>query len=200
MRSYVIGFTFFSRSRGTRAASAATPPVGEVRVDRTPTHRIATFVPLETIGSTVDKEPAGSIPRLYSKSNVRAILDSGIGWLSYRLFTELSSQDWHWNPSGRFSAGDAGYWTSGASASRAPIADSFGYRLAHRGSTSDQGNNADYSRLDDGVRGTYWKSDPYLTHAFTGESDAAHPQWVVVEFEKPRLRQRRPHRVGRTVR
>ena len=34
---------------------------------------------------------------------------------------------------------------------------------------------------------TYWKSNPYLTSNFTGESDALHPQWVVVDLkaEKP---------------
>jgi hypothetical protein len=34
---------------------------------------------------------------------------------------------------------------------------------------------------------TYWKSNPYLTSRFTGESDSLHPQWVVVDLnrEKP---------------
>ena len=34
---------------------------------------------------------------------------------------------------------------------------------------------------------SYWKSNPYLTSKFTGESDALHPQWVVVDLkaEKP---------------
>jgi hypothetical protein len=34
---------------------------------------------------------------------------------------------------------------------------------------------------------TYWKSNPYLTSRFTGESDTQHPQWVVVDLkaEKP---------------
>ncbi len=109
------------------------------------------------------------------------MLQPGFGWLSYRLFTELSSQDWHWNPAGAFSAGNAGYWTSSA-VPGAPIADSFGYRLPHRGSTTDQGNNADYSRIDDGDPKTYWKSNPYLTSAFTGESEALHPQWVVADL------------------
>ena len=30
---------------------------------------------------------------------------------------------------------------------------------------------------------TYWKSNPYLTSKFTGESDAKHPQWVVVDLK-----------------
>jgi hypothetical protein len=167
------------------AASAhAPPPAGIVRVDVTPSHRIQTFRPLEALGSTVDKEPAGSIPRLYSKQNVQQMLGAGWGWLSYRLFTELSVQDWHWNPAGAFSAGDRGYWTSSASTASPLIADSFGYRLPHRGNESDQGNNEDYSRLDDGDLHTYWKSDPYLSHRYTGDPDADHPQWVVVDLGK----------------
>lgn len=155
---------------------------GLVRVDAAAAHRIQTIRTIDAIGSTVDKEPAGSIPRLYSASNVRAINDAGLGWLSYRLFTELVDQDWHWNPAGSFSAGDRGYWTSDASTAARPLADSFGYRLPHRGNTSDQGASEDYSRLDDGDLQTYWKSDPYLTGAFTGDPDRTHPQWIVVDL------------------
>jgi hypothetical protein len=153
-----------------------------VTVDTTSEHRVQTLRPQLAIGSTVDKEPAGSIPALYSKANVNAMLAAGLGWLSYRLFTELSDQDWHWNPVGTFSDGQHGYWTSSASTDTPAISDSFGYRLPHRGNTTDQGNNEDYSRLDDGDLQSYWKSDPYLTSAFTGESDALHPQWVVVDL------------------
>jgi hypothetical protein len=34
---------------------------------------------------------------------------------------------------------------------------------------------------------TYWKSNPYLTSKFTGESDSVHPHWVVMDLkaEKP---------------
>ncbi len=153
-----------------------------VRVDAAPAHRVQIIHPLEALGSTVDKEPAGSIPRLYSKTNVDQMLDAGWGWLSYRLFTELSDQDWHWNPLGSFSAGDRGYWTSSASIASPVITDSFGYRLPMRGNESDQGNNEDYSRLDDGDEHTYWKSDPYLAQPYTGDPDAAHPQWIVVDL------------------
>jgi len=110
------------------------------------------------------------------------MLEAGFGWLSYRLFTELSVQDWHWNPAGTFSQRDRGYWIGSASTRAQPIANSYGYRLEHRGNSTDQGNNEAYSRLDDGDPHTYWKSDPYLTHAYTGESDALHPQWVVVDL------------------
>src|ERR1700736_1821696 len=171
---------------GERRAAATQPIVDLVVVDVTPAHKIQTLSPQRAIGSTVDKEDAGSIPALYSKHNVRVMLDSGLGWLSYRLYTELSDQDWHWNPIGTFSARDSGYWTSSASTHSPSISDSFGYRLPHRGNTTDQGNNESYSRVDDGDPATYWKSDPYLPHLFTGDPDEMHPQWVVIDLEQPR--------------
>jgi hypothetical protein len=50
--------------------------------------------------------------------------------------------------------------------------------------TMDQGNNdsADYSRLTDNDPDTFWKSNPYLDHYFTGEENALHPQWIVIDF------------------
>ena len=54
---------------------------------------------------------------------------------------------------------------------------------AARGFTRNDGtDNAGFSRLTDGDLNTYWKSNPYLTQHFTGESDSLHPQWVVVDL------------------
>ncbi|MDP9024056.1 MAG: discoidin domain-containing protein [Candidatus Eremiobacteraeota bacterium] len=144
-------------------------------------HPLRTVQPQLALGHTVDKEPAGSIPSLYSRHNVAQVLEAGWGWLSYRLFTELTVEDWHWNPRGHFSANGGGYWTSDASIARAPIADSFGYRLPHSGFTSDQGASEGYSRMTDGDARTYWKSNPYLSEGFTGDPQGAHPQWVVID-------------------
>jgi hypothetical protein len=173
------------------STAAPTPsPPALVQIDVTPSHLIQTFDPRFALGSTVDKEPAGTIPRLYSRQNVNQMLRAGWGFLSYRLFTELSDQDWHWNPAGTFSGGTQGYWTSDSAthwttigtAHFSSISDSFGYRLPHRGNSSDQGDNADYSRLDDGDPHTYWKSDPYLAQPFTGDPDEMHPQWAVIDL------------------
>ena len=161
------------RSFAFVALAASIALLGVDRVDVDTTHQLTAFRPLEAMGSTVDKEPMGSIPALYTPQHVRMMLGTGLGWLSYRLFTELSSQDWHWNPRGSFTQGDHGYWTSSADVSSPLIDDSYQYALPHRGSTTDQGNNATYSRIDDGDPTTYWKSNPYL---------GTRPQWVVVDL------------------
>jgi len=36
--------------------------------------------------------------------------------------------------------------------------------------------------MTDGDESSYWKSNPYLTERFTGESDALHPQWVIIDL------------------
>jgi hypothetical protein len=63
-----------------------------------------------------------------------------------------------------------------------PIRDSFGYSLPHRGCTHNGGTDRGYSRLTDGDAKTFWKSNPYLTKAFTHEDDSLHPQWIVVDL------------------
>jgi len=62
---------------------------------------------------------------------------------------------------------------------------SYGYSLPRRGNTIDQATNAGYSRIDDGDSETFWKSNPYLDRRFTGEDNALHPQWIVIDFERP---------------
>jgi F5/8 type C domain len=163
----------------------ALPPPVTLVVDTL--HRVQTIRPIRAIGTSVDSDPKGHLSQLYSPPSVKLMLSTGLGMLTYRLYTELSIQDWHWNPAGTYSdqAHRQGYWTSSADAGSATIDDSFGYRLPHRGSSRDQGDDDDYSRIDDGDPSTYWKSNPYLTHAYTGEPDAAHPQWVAIQFLAP---------------
>jgi hypothetical protein len=157
-----------------------------VTVDVTPGHRLATVVPLRALGAAVDAVPGGATDQIYTPANIAQMLAAGFGPVSYRLFTELGVQAWHWNPSGTWSGpGDTGYFT-GSGSGGGTIRRSFGYRLPHRGFTHDQAYDDDFSRLDDGDPTTYWKSDPYLTQAFTGEPDATHPQWVVIDLGTPK--------------
>lgn len=145
------------------------------------------FVPQEVFGAAVDGVPQGAVAGIYQPDNVASMLQAGLGAVSYRLYTELSVQDWHWNPRGHFSGAGGGYWISDARPDAAhPLRDTYGYRLPRRGNTHDQGNDDDYGRLTDGDPATYWKSNPYLTQGFTGEDDALHPQWVLLDLGQPR--------------
>ncbi|MBV8489736.1 MAG: discoidin domain-containing protein, partial [Candidatus Eremiobacteraeota bacterium] len=154
-----------------------------VNVDVTPAHALAYVDPMRAIGGGVDAEDVSAIPAIYGRNDVAQMLSAGLGSLTYRSNTELSVQDWHWNPTGTWSdaASGQGYWT-GSSVPGSAIAVSYGYDLPERGFTNDQGYNLGYSRLDDGNASTFWKSNPYLTQRFDGEPDALHPQWALVDL------------------
>jgi hypothetical protein len=115
-----------------------------ITVDANPAHVLNRFAPDTTFGAGVDGVPFHAVPKIYKPSNIRQMLGAGFGPVSYRLYTELSVQDWHWNPKGTYSeAGGQGYWTS-SDRPGDEIVDSFGYRLPRRGFTHDQGNDDDY--------------------------------------------------------
>ncbi|HKT09088.1 MAG TPA: discoidin domain-containing protein [Gemmatimonadaceae bacterium] len=147
----------------------------------------ASIDPRTAFGGGLDGHRPGDIARLYTPENIRALTGAGFGVATYRLRTELANDAWHWNPAGRWSdsARAQGYWTSDT-ALGAPIETSRGYRLPRRGNTVDQADDRGYSRVDDGDTATFWKSDPYLDSAYTGEPQARHPQWVIVDLGRPR--------------
>jgi hypothetical protein len=188
--------------RQPEAASVPATDIATVSIDTRRT--ILQFSPLRAIGAGLDAQDVDAVATIYSPETVADMLSAGLGAVTYRLYTELGIQDWHWNPSGTWSQGNGspsngsqsngskgngrpgngeGYWT-GSTTPGAAIENSFGYRLPHRGNTHDQANDDDYSRLTDGDAATYWKSNPYLTSHFTGDADTLHPQWVVVRLAK----------------
>ncbi len=164
-------------------AATAQPPVRNatitVRDDWAPVNR---FDPRSTFGAGIDGHGAGVVAQIFTPENIRAMRSVGFSMATYRLRTELGVQVWHWNPRGRWSdsAHARGYWTSDDH-SPTPILLTHGYRLPRRGNT-DENDDAAYSRLDDGDTNTFWKSNPYLDHRFTGTADSLLPQWVIVDL------------------
>lgn len=164
---------------------APQPLAPAVRVDMTPARALHSFRPARALGAAIDRLPASALDTLYSPSRLGPVQAAGWGVVSYRLNTELHVEAWHWNPNGAWSdPAGRGYFTGAAAAATAkPIHASFGYPLPARGFTHNEGTEEEgYSRLTDGDPATYWKSNPYLSPAFTGESDAAWPQWIVVDL------------------
>jgi F5/8 type C domain len=159
-----------------------------VDVSHSPNH----FVPSETLGAGVDRIPTAAIDNDLLPPSLQATLSSGWQTVSYRQNTELAVEAWHWNPRGTWSNGsDAsdpagkGYFT-GAAIPTESLRYSYGYALPRRGFTRNDGTeNTGFSRLTDGDLNTFWKSNPYLTQHFTGESDALHPQWIVLDLAQP---------------
>jgi hypothetical protein len=178
LKILLIAFSFV-----TVSASAATTNLVTISITPKP---VNVFTPWTALGAGVDAIDTNIEAQVYSPSNLVQMLAAGHGPLTYRLNTELGVQDWHWNPNGTWSDtndGGQGYFTGSADTNAALIMDSSPYGLPHRGFTTDpQDTEAAYSRLTDGDTNTYWKSNPYLAAAFTGEPDTAHPQWVVLDL------------------
>jgi hypothetical protein len=140
-------------------------------------------VPTQALGGGVDGHEKGECDQMFSDRNIAEMRSAGLGPLTYRLRTELAGEVWHWNPRGTWSdvVHQCGYWTSDDSIAE-PINLSYGYRLPRRGNTIDQANDDGYSRITDGDEDSFWKSNPYLDSHFTGDSENAHPQWVVIDL------------------
>jgi F5/8 type C domain len=172
-------------------ALLALPSLGfaqSVHVDATPSHSTNTIKPTEALGAGIDRLGYGTADKLYVPDTIKQVLSAGWQTVTYRQNTELHMEAWHWNPNGTWSdPAGKGYFVGNATPGPDPIRHSYGYPLPHRGVTRDDGTDTDgYSRLTDGDPASYWKSNPYLSETYTGESDSLHPQWVIVDLAKPR--------------
>lgn len=154
-----------------------------VDVDITPSHETNHFVPNQTLGAGIDRISTEAIDKDLMPAALERVFTAGWQPVTYRQNTELFVQAWHWNPKGTWSdPSGKGYFT-GSSTPTENIRYSYGYDLPHRGDTRNDGTgNSGFSRLTDGDLNSYWKSNPYLTRRYTGESDDKHPQWVVLDL------------------
>ena len=126
---------------------------------------------------------AAAVEKLFAQPALDTVLSAGWQTVSYRQNTELHVEAWHWNPQGTWSdPAGKGYFTGSATPGE-PIRTPSATLLPHRGFTRNDGTDTDgYSRITDGDPTTYWKSNPYLTKAFTGEDDSLYPQWVIIDL------------------
>lgn len=145
---------------------------------------VAQFSPNTAFGAVIDGLGKGRVDQVYAPANIQALKRAGFGSTAYNLRTELAIEAWHWTSEGTWSdaAHAQGYWT-GSDHPRKPVLTAWGYGLPRRGDTTDQANDDGYSRLDDGDRATFWKSNPYLDPLYSRWSGG--DQWVVVDFHKP---------------
>jgi hypothetical protein len=170
------------------AANAASAQ--NIVVDAAPSHAVNAFSPFRALGGSIDRLRGGDTQEENEKHTERLLTDPvlkellGAGWqtVTYRQNTELMIEAWHWNSRGVWSnaARQEGYFTGSAEPTSDKILHSWAYPLPHRGATEGDGNG--WSRLTDGDLQSYWKSNPYLTKAYTGEDDSLHPQWVMIDL------------------
>jgi ACS family glucarate transporter-like MFS transporter len=173
----VFALLLHGATANAQSASNAEPQTAIVHVDATPEHAINSFDPDSALGSSIDVLSHADIDKVDTPLIIQESLSAGWGPLTHRNNSELRMAAWHWNENGTWSdpAHNSGYFT-GSTDLKAPIRYILSYALPHRGfSTSGD-------RPLQGPNLSYWKSNPYLTSKFTGESDALHPQWVVVDL------------------
>lgn len=171
--------SFGPEARAQANNGSAQAQTATVHVDMEPAHELNAFDPDSALGSSVDVLSRLDIDKVYSPHILQESLSAGWGPITYRNNSELRMAAWHWTENGSWSDANhrSGYFT-GSSELKDPLRYILAYALPHRGFATDG------DRPIQGPNLTYWKSNPYLTSKFTGESDALHPQWVVVDLKK----------------
>ena len=175
----ILSFLVFSATASAQSKiPAAESQTGIVHVDVTPGHAINSFDPDSALGSSIDVLSRTGIDRVYTPHIIQEALSAGWEPITYRNNTELRMAAWHWTENGTWSdaAHRSGYFT-GSTEPKEPTRYILAYALPHRGFATSG------DRPVPGPNLTYWKSNPYLTSKFTGESDALHPQWLVVDLK-----------------
>ncbi len=171
----------------TAFVSAQIPAVGQsasqpamVHVDTNPKHILNSFDPDRSLGSSLDVLSHKGIDEVFTPHILEESLSAGWGPITYRNNTELRMAAWHWTENGTWSDAEhkSGYFT-GSTDLKEPTRYILAYGLPHRGFSTSGDRPIQTPNL------SYWKSNPYLTRKFTHESDALHPQWVVVDLRSP---------------
>jgi hypothetical protein len=163
------------------APANAQPAEATVHVDVTPAHVLNAIDPDTATGAWMDDLSKDQVDNLSKPETIQGIRNLGWGSITMRNNSELRLAAWHWNENGTWSDPDnkRGYY-AGSPVPGTPIRYGYSYSLPHR----DFMTSGD-SPLVAGVQ-SYWKSNPYLASHFTGESDALHPQWIVIDMGKAR--------------
>jgi hypothetical protein len=178
----ILAAAVSSTTTAAQSPSTAEPHPAIVHIDSTPGHAINSFDPDSSLGSSIDVLSHDDIDKVYTPHIIEESLSAGWGPITYRNNSELRMAAWHWTENGSWSnpVHKSGYFT-GSTDLKEPTRYILSYALPHRGfSTSGD-------RPLQSPNPSYWKSNPYLTSKFTGESDTVHPQWVVLDLnaEKP---------------
>jgi hypothetical protein len=164
-----------------RFAFALSAQAQTITVDAS--HPTNHFVPNQTLGAGVDRIAVEAIDKDLLQPTLEKTMASGWQPVTYRQNTELAVEAWHWNPQGT-GATRAAKDTSPVRRLRrrsSVIPMAMRCRVADSRATTAP-TTSGFSRLTDGDLNTFWKSNPYLTQRFTGESDTLHPQWVVLDL------------------
>ena len=179
---FIVAPAMIGSASAKSGAATSEPQVATVHVDATSGHAVNFFDPDSALGTSIDVLSRFDINKVYTPHIIQESLSAGWGPITYRNNTELRMAAWHWTENGTWSdaAHRSGYFT-GSTELKEPTRYILAYALPHRGFATSGDRPAPGPNL------TYWKSNPYLTSKFTRESDALHPQWVVVDLkaEKP---------------
>ncbi len=178
-----LGLTVVSRHTPFALHAQTAPQVATadlramVHVDVTPESVLNTIYPDTATGAWMDDLTRAQVDNLTKPETIQGIRNLGWGSITMRNNSELRLAAWHWNENGTWSdpATKSGYF-AGSARPGEPIHYGYSYSLPHRDfmTSGDRPLVAGFQ--------SYWKSNPYLTRRFTGESDALHPQWVVIDM------------------